>query len=614
MEPTLYSSLKAYLNSSHCHALASELSTIWLPSPTSPTQFKETNIGRCQESITCIEKNFASRGIDQTLLTLYQALFRELEKLITAETDLHRHKFIITIPIADRPKHLERCLGSLLRLCNTYRYGEKRNNRFNKICVLIADDSKQKDNISKNKTITEYYNQQGIETLYFGQHEQLTLLRQLPHLIRTQLTGIIGSVDKNAFFHKGASITRNITYLKLHQLSQNTIEEMLFYFIDSDQEFQVSVSSSYGDELHYALNYFYYLDRIFTTTDIGVLTGKVVGDPPVSPAVMADNFLLDIADFLATISNSGPGEKCTFHDTDQQAGNNAAYHDMADLFGFEPSNRAFKYQCNISDNHDHSQCFMNFAQNLDNFFDGEHPTRKNHYDFIERLEDTAPARTVYTGNYILKPEHLNYFIPFAPLKLRMAGPALGRLIKADIGTRFVTANLPMLHKRTVTETGQSEFRSGINRKEKQVDLSVEFERQFYGDIMLFSIEKLSHQGYPIKKLSSEQIKTTVLETENAIHQTYLTKQQQIWKKLVFIEAQFNNNMQWWNHDKNLEDARNKFQIFFKNIAYNFGESATGYRQINNQIKKQHRLNDIVCAVKNYYQDKENWDNFLAGIT
>ena len=53
----------------------------------------------------------------------------------------------------------------------------------------------------------------------------------------------------------------------------------------------------------------------------------------------------------------------------------------------------------------------------------------------------------------------------------MAGPVLGRLLRAALGKKFVTANLPMLHKRTVEEKGQSEYRHGIRRSDDEIDLS-----------------------------------------------------------------------------------------------------------------------------------------------
>ncbi|MHB1292300.1 MAG: hypothetical protein ACYCY5_08955, partial [Sulfuricella sp.] len=149
------------------------------------------------------------------------------------------------------------------------------------------------------------------------------------------------------------------------------------------------------------------------------------------------------------------------HSTRPRDDDEASYHDMAALFGFKPTKESVQYQCSIADEHDNSRCFSHFSSKLNRFFYGEHPTRKTYYRHEDLMASVRPARTIYTGNYIFKPEGLKYFIPFATLKLRMAGPVLGRLIKSEIGERFVSANLPMLHKRTVRATGQSEFRPGI---------------------------------------------------------------------------------------------------------------------------------------------------------
>ena len=61
--------------------------------------------------------------------------------------------------------------------------------------------------------------------------------------------------------------------------------------VDSDQSFCVNRQTEAGEETVYALNYFYTIDKLFRSSDTLVLTGKLVGDPPVSPAVMAANFL-----------------------------------------------------------------------------------------------------------------------------------------------------------------------------------------------------------------------------------------------------------------------------------------------------------------------------------
>ena len=61
----------------------------------------------------------------------------------------------------------------------------------------------------------------------------------------------------------------------------------------------------------------------------------------------------------------------------------------------------------------------------------------------------------------------------------MSGPTLGRLMKADLGSRFVSANLPMLHTRTLDATGEAEFRPGVVTQADTIDLADEFERQFW---------------------------------------------------------------------------------------------------------------------------------------
>jgi hypothetical protein len=67
----------------------------------------------------------------------------------------------------------------------------------------------------------------------------------------------------------------------------------------------------------------------------------------------------------------------------------------------------------------------------------------------------------------------------------------------------------MLHSRTVEDTGHSEFRPGVDREHNRVDLCGEFERQFFGDIMLFTVEKLVEMGFPQSSLSEDTIFSTL---------------------------------------------------------------------------------------------------------
>jgi len=564
-----------------------------------------------EKSIPVIERLLWSNELNIHQLKRYQDLFQELELLYSNETTDKRHNFIIAIPIADRPQHLQQCLQSLLNLCNLYRYGGIANSSYEKIKVLISDDSKQPENQQTNKQLAEDFTKRGIKVEYFGAIEQQAIIKKHTNN-DIQLDNIIGNISADEFYHKGASITRNITYLKLNELRQPNVAT-LFYFIDSDQEFQVKIKTQTDEADVYAVNYFYYLDKLFTNKTIDVLTGKVVGDPPVSPSVMAGNFLEDLIAFISRISTYKERADCEFHQHDVHNADDAAYHDMADLFGFKPSIESFQYNCMIKGQHDHIQCFTELCNKLSQFFDGEHPTRKSYYEHETVEENIKPARTIYTGNYVFNETGLRYFIPFANLKLRMAGPVLGRIIKSDIGEHFVSANLPMLHKRTVQTIKQSEFRPGVEHQENSIDLSGEFTRQFYGDVMLFSMQSLTELGYPNTQVSSDKISAIVTSTINSMKEKYTTKHEANIKKIKHLKTLVNKPQQWWNTNTDLNTALLNLTSFIKNIELNFGSNAKVYSQLFSAGSTEKYQTDITAALLSYTSDRSLWNKLLKEI-
>lgn len=540
----------------------------------------------------------------------YHAAFREMERLIALKGRDDRHEFVIVIPVADRPQHLESCLDSLLHLCQSFGYGGFADNRYRKVSAIIADDSRDPDNIARNREIAEACSAQGVATRHFGLSEQLARIDALTGAEKEALAGILGDTDRDAFYRKGPSIMRNIAYLELNEMARGA-GKTLFYFIDSDQEFQVKTGTAAGDENLYAINYFHSLDRIFSETDAAILTGKVVGDPPVSPSVMAGNFLEDVLGFLRRIAASDPSGPCQFHGARQRDGDEASYHDMAALFGFEPAQEPVQYRCTLAGEHDNARCFSHFSSKLNRFFYGEHPTRKTCYRHEDLMASVHPARTVYTGNYIFKPEALKYFIPFATLKLRMAGPVLGRLIQSEIGERFVSANLPMLHKRTVRATGQSEFRPGIAADATTIDLSGEFERQFYGDVMLFTIEKLAGMGYPKRSLSNEAIVEALESTHATLLRQYNEKRRAIREKLDLLKTLVHDGEKWWSQSPAHAEAAHDFQAFTDNIEHNFGDGSPCYARIDSSAHQAERHAEILAAVARHAGDGKAWDEMLA---
>jgi hypothetical protein len=577
-----------------------------------------------KKTIVSLEKEIWKKNPTTKDIKQYQSAFKLLEKLYELKTTDNRYHFKIIIPVADRPQHLKNCLNSLLTLCKSYGYGGYKNKQFTKISVLIADDSKHANNIKQHQDYCHDLTAKGIQSEYFGLKEQLALVRQLEKNSDT-LKRIISNTkninDPAEFSHKGASIMRNITYLKLSQsLSQGTENNnTLIYFIDSDQEFCISSTiHDDTDNKHIAINYFHYLDEIFNTQDISILTGKVVGDPPVSPSVMAGNFQMDIQNFLHTIKKLKPDQPCQFHKIKTNNKDDAAYHDMANLFGFSMHKQAFDYHCTLQGKHNNADCFSDFSQKLRSFFYGEHPTRKTYFQYENGFSTTTSARTVYTGNYVIKPENLNDFIPFATLKLRMAGPVLGRLLNARLQSKFVSANLPMLHKRTVKSTGQAEFRAGVKNNHKTINLDDEFIRQFYGDVMLFSIKKITEQGLLDETSNDDnnsRIQTIIETTYNSLKTNYIEKHHIILQLKSDIQSQLNNQLSWWNKlpvdADNINQAKKNFYNFLDNIQTNFENNSFAYQQISSKDHVTKHLRSIQHAIQHYKIDMDSWKKHIT---
>jgi hypothetical protein len=521
----------------------------------------------------------------------------------TSPTANASHRFIIVIPVADRPRHIQACLDSLSELNRRYPYGDNR-----KLTVLIADDSATASNVAANREIARRYSATGLPTLHFSPQEQFDLIAALG----IEIPRVVGNAPREHYGHKGQGVMRNIAYLKVAELLKDEPDEpVLIWSLDSDQEFCVKVATPDGDREVYDVDFFHALDTIFSCTDAQVLTGKVVGDPPVSSAVMTSNFLDDVIGFLQQALAYDPTRMCRHHEADSRREGEAAYHDMADLFGFAPAQKAYHYRCTLAGKHSEADCFAHFAARLNSFFYGEHPTRVSYYTPGDALASVQPARTVYAGNYVFRPEALKYFIPFANLRLRMSGPTLGRLIKAEIGPRFVSANLPMLHKRTVETGGQAEFRPGIATAAQAIDMSGEFERQFYGDIMLFSIERLTNEGRSLDNAASTDFSGTLNAVRAEMLEKYNARQRAILEKLRVLEALLSDTVHWWNLSPEHAVALGNFKHFATNVERNFGTDSPGHTRINAADNWAKWRANLLEAIALYPEDRQAWEKALC---
>jgi hypothetical protein len=557
-----------------------------------------------------LEQAMWSEGADfAPLLASYQALFREQEALIRQAGRDARHDFIISIPVADRPPHLRACLESLHQLCTLFDYGGKTDGVWDKIKVVVAEDSREAHNVRRHIELVEEYRRKGLQVVHFGLNEQYDLLHALPPHTWEQLGHLLTTQPRGRFYRKGQAANRNLSYLKCLQLTENK-NRTLYYLVDSDQNFCVNRQTAAGEETVYALNYFHAIDRIFRSTDTLMLTGKIVGDPPVSPSVMAANFLDDVSAFFAELATLGGGEACRFHGLPQKKPGDAAYHDMAGLFGYDSRPATFDYACRLSGAHDHAACLADFAGRLNAFFFGEHLTRKTWFQYGKGFSQLAPARTVYPGNFVVNYAGLKYAIPFGHLRLRMSGPTAGRLIAAEIGPRFASCNLPNLHRRT-TEAGlDDDFRPGVEVGEASIDVSNEFERQFFGDLMLFSTEALVKQADVNRPFPREAIEAVIAGKEAELLALYQQKHDAVVEKNRQLNALVFDAGHWWLRAHDSEGALRQMRAFIDNIERNFGERAAAWKQIQSAAHRAARKAQIVEALMNYRAERDAWDSLF----
>ncbi len=546
---------------------------------------------------------------DPERLCTYQAACRAYEA--ARGTDHPGHAIRVVIPVADRPRHLDACLGSLLDLCRAFGYGGQDDaGNWRKVSVLVADDSAEPESLAAHAALCRHYSAAGLACEHFDPAAQLALLTALDAETRAAIEPILGPLadDPAQFGHKGPSRMRNIAYLRLRQ-QQRPGTPQLYFFIDSDQEFRIRLAED-GSE-PYAVNYLHHLDRLFQAPDLALLTGKVVGDPPVSPAVMAGKLLLDLHATLTALAALDGTAPCTLHPQERHLGDDAGYHDLAQMFGFSEAASGLAYHCPLDGAHDHIACLAHFAAQLDAFHDGAHPTRMTWYSYQSPAASRTPARTLYTGNYVIRAEGLDDFIPFAPLRLRMAGPTLGRLLKASRGPAFASANLPLLHRRTVAELGQAEFRPGVAREAQGVDISDEFERQFFGDVMLFSVERLAAAGYP--EVDAAPIDTTLEAVEGELLGHYAQLQAERHTRLDALRALYATPDQWWHGVAALAEARGRIERFLAEMEHNFGRDARGFAYVQDAAHRASRRAQLAEALRAYPDLRRTWRTLLTRL-
>ncbi|MBT8439464.1 MAG: hypothetical protein KJO91_07025, partial [Gammaproteobacteria bacterium] len=131
-------------------------------------------------------------------LSVYQRLFREMEQVIAHLEEDHRSHFVVAIPVADSPQQLKNCLQSLYTQCLLYHYGGITDGAYNKIDVVIADDSKEAKNILAHRHLAEEFTSLGVRCEYFGLEQQTAILSKLNDAQRQIVAAVTGCDSKQS--------------------------------------------------------------------------------------------------------------------------------------------------------------------------------------------------------------------------------------------------------------------------------------------------------------------------------------------------------------------------------------------------------------------------------
>jgi hypothetical protein len=134
-------------------------------------------------------------------------------------------------------------------------------------------------------------------------------------------------------------------------------------------------------------------------------------------------------------------------------------------------------------------------------------------------------------------------------------------------------------------------------------MSGEFERQFYGDVMLFSVEKLAPEDGLCRPASAD-FSRTLDETRTGMLARYNERQQAILDKLGRLEMLLDDHSIWW-HNKAAG-----FRQFAANVRRNFGDASSGHARINDTADWTQWRGKLLDTLTHYAEDRAAWSQLL----
>ncbi len=192
----------------------------------------------------------------------------------------------------------------------------------------------------------------------------------------------------------------------------------------------------------------------------------------------------------------------------------------------------------------------------------------------------------------------------------MSGPTAGRLIRAEIGERFASANLPMLHTRHLHDDEADQFRPGVEQGDQNINLADEFERQFFGDLMLFTVARLTDGESYSRAFTPDAVSKAVDETGQELLGLYEEKHRDVQDRNARLKQLLNDPQYWWHDHPQAAEALSGVQRFIHNIDVNFGSASTAYQQIQDPRHREQRKQQIIRSLLTYRESRDAWDQLF----
>jgi tRNA nucleotidyltransferase/poly(A) polymerase len=168
-----------------------------------------------------------------------------------------------------------------------------------------------------------------------------------------------------------------------------------------------------------------------------------------------------------------------------------------------------------------------------------------------------------------------------------------------------------MHRRTSGSGLSNDYRPGVELAQGAgqhcIDLSNEFERQFFGDLMLFTTEalvKVSDVNLPFAK---EKILEVIGQKEQELLELYQLKHQDVLSNCQQLNELVFNQEHWWLDKADLVEALQRVNEFINNIQRNFGDQSLAWRQIQSSEYRAARKQQIVEALMSYRSERDVWD-------